>query len=209
MSASLTSPLMASLDRAMGRDAPTLISIEGHGSISVYPSQRSYTTDIRDWDSLPLTDGSTIHVRACVWSAPPSESMPVAELQWRAAYHYACQVLRTQRPRRGLVMLLHWPDLSEVPDSLAATVVRICALLWRKPCASTLLPRISGTEQALVEPLLMVLEGLGYVEVATGFMDHSGHDAPAPADMVAAPPVAPDTPSGTVITKLWQRLLGR
>lgn len=204
----VASPLMVSLDCAIGSDCPTLISIEGHGSISVYPRHRTYTTDIPDWDSLPFLGNAPIKTSPCVWGIPSEGGMPVCELRWLAAYHHASQVLAAQPAPRGLVKLVHWPDLSGVPDELAAPIVRICALLWRKSTASTLMPRVLGAEPGQTDALLRVLRGFGHVEIATGFATRIEGEGG-----VAAPLATDDertgSAAGAVIAKLWQRLLGR
>lgn len=204
----VASPLLASLDNAIGGESPTLISIEGHGSISVYPRQRTYTTDIHDWVSVPFLGDAHVKTSACVWGTPSEGGMPVSELQWLAAYHHACQVRASKPGPRGLVKLMHWPDLSGVPDGLAAPIVRICALLWRKPTASTLVPRVLGSDPAQTEALLQVLQGFGHVDIATGFADRVESDGGEPAP-VLADASEPGPAASTVIAKLWQRLLGR
>lgn len=204
---SLVSPLMATLDRALHRDGPTRISIQGHGSISIYPRERSYTTDIHHWDSLPLADASGIQMSACVWATPPDGSMPVSGLQWLTAYHHACQLLGAGPPSRGLVKLLRWPDLADVPADLAPAVVRICALLWRKPCASTLMPRVLDADPSQTAALLQVLRDLGCVEINTGFADRVENDASAVAGSATPDGVAGTAPA-RVISRLWQRLRG-
>jgi len=201
------SPLMNSLAHAMGIASPTLISIEGHGSISIYPRQQTYTTDL-DWDSLPLLTSAQIKTSACVWAVPSVGGMPVSGLQWLAAYHNASQAVAAEPTARGLVKLLHWPDLCDVPDELVAPIVRICALLWRKPTASMLMPRVLGAQVAQTDALLHVLQAFGHVEIATGFADRIESDAGA-----SVPSAANDertgSAAGAVIAKLWQRLLGR
>jgi len=200
------SPLLVSLDHAIGSESPTLISIEGHGSISVYPRQRTYTTDIHDWVSVPFLGDAHIKTSACVWGTPADGGMPVSELQWLAAYHHACQALSAGPAPRGLAKLRHWPDLAGVPDGLCVPIVRICALLWRKPTASTLMPRVLGVEPVQTAALLYVLEGFGHVEIATGFgerVEGEGGIAAAPHDESVA------SGHASVIAKLWRRLLGR
>lgn len=203
----LVSPLMATLDRALHRDGPTRISIQGHGSISIYPRERTYTTDIHDWDSLPLADASGIQLTACVWATPPDGSMPVCSLQWLAAYHHACQLLEAGPAPRGLAKLRRWPDLSEVPAELTPAVVRICALLWRKPCASTLMPRVLDADAAQTAALLLVLRDLGCVEINTGFADRTDTEGPLAASDASRDGIASTAPA-RVISRLWQRLRG-
>jgi hypothetical protein len=202
----VASPLMAFLDRAMRLDRPSLISIEGHGSISVYPHQRTYTTDIRDWAAVPFSELAGIRAAAVVWSTPPAESMPVSELRWLAALHQARCVVGAKPLARGLVKLRHWPDVSALPESLAAPIVRICALLWRKPTASFLMPRILEISSDETDALLWVLQAFGHVEIASQLADRTEEGALAEG---AGDTGTHDGASGSVIAKLWRRLLVR
>jgi hypothetical protein len=199
-------PLMAMLQKSIAHSQPTLISIEGHGSISIYPDQGSYTTDICDWHSLPYGDGSAIGVSSVVWATAPQGSMPLGELRWLAAYHHASHLPESRAMPLGLVKLLHWPDLSEVPQELAAPIVRICALLWRKPTASTLVAQIVGAEAAQTDALLHVLQGFRHIAIASRLPDRVDEEAQAHDTL----PIA-QAPSvrASVIAKLWQRLAGR
>jgi hypothetical protein len=204
MSAAST-PFIQTLQRAMRRDRPSLISIGDHGSISIYPGEGTYTTDIRDWDSVPW-GGNEIRVSSGVWATAPEGSMPVQELHWLAAYHSACGAADARL--HGLAKLVSWPDLSEVPDEIAAPVARLCALLWRKPTASALIARLLGSEPAQTEALLRVLQLFGHVVVvATGIAGHAEDEA-----AMALEPVVAGTSTvsarASVISKLWQRLVG-
>lgn len=200
------SPLMTTLQSSIARDGPTLISIEGHGSISIYPDEGTYTTDICDWHSLPYGDGSAIRVSSVVWATAPEGSMPVGQLRWLAAYHHASHLPESRPMPLGLVKLRQWPDLSEVPEELAAPIVRICALLWRKPTASTLVAQIVGAEAAPTDALLRVLQGFRHIDIAGRAAERADADAQTPE---ALPPEQPPSVRASVIAKLWQRLAGR
>lgn len=207
----LASPLMATVDRALHRDGPTRISIQGHGSISIYPNERAYTADIHDWDSLPMADASGIQLTASVWATPPVDSMPVGTLQWLAAYHHACQLLQAGQASHGLVKLLRWPDLADVPQELAPAVARICALLWRKPFASILMPHVLVADSTQTAALLLVLQDMDCVDINSGFADRMSPDAANMAEAAGGgrhPDSAGTPPTARVIARLWQRLRG-
>lgn len=197
---------MATLQNSIALDAPSLISIDGHGSISIYPDEGTYTTDICNWHSLPFGDGSGIRVSSVVWGTAPQGSMPVGELRWLAAYHHASHLPESGPMPLGLVKLRHWPDLSEVPEELAAPIVRICALLWRKPTASTLVAQVVGADTAQTTALLRVLQGFRHIEIAGRVADRVDEEAQAHEKLpiVQAPSVR-----ASVIAKLWQRLARR
>lgn len=199
---------MTTLQSSIARDGPTLISIEGHGSISIYPDEGTYTTDICDWHSLPYGDGSAIRVSSVVWATAPQGSMPVGELRWLAAYHHASHLPESRPMPLGLVKLRHWPDLSEVPQELAAPIVRICALLWRKPTASTLVAQVVGAEAAPTDALLRVLQGFRHIDIAGRLADRAEDEAQAQVHGTL-PVGQPPSVRASVIAKLWQRLAGR
>jgi hypothetical protein len=197
----VASVLVASLDRAIGHDRPTMISIEGHGSISIYPQQRAYTTDIRDWRALPFSDAGAIRAAAAVWGTAPQDSSPVSELRWLAAYHQAC-ANPAEACTLGLAKLRHWPDLSSVPAEMAPTMIRICALLWRKPTATTLIARILESDPEHTAALIAVLQAFSHVEIVAQLGAERADEPPQSAAPAAA------SPQASVIARLWHRLVG-
>ena len=104
----------------------------------------------------------------------------------------------------GLVRLRHWPDLGQVPDRFVAPVVRICALLWRKPTASHLVARVLGGDRNETTMLLKMLQELGHVEVVTIGDEPAGRRDDSGAAEAAARPAG----MAAFFSKLRQRLLG-
>lgn len=200
------SQLLTTLQNSIRLDAPSMISIQGHGSISIYPDEGTYATDICDWHSLPFGDGSGIRVSSGVWGIAPQGSAPVGELRWLLAYHGASHQPDTKPVPRGLVKLVYWPDLSEVPEELAAPIVRICALLWRKPTASTLMAQVMGAPTAQTSALLGMLQDFGHIEITSRLADRV--DEQPQAQDTLPMPSAPSV-RASVIAKLWQRLARR
>ena len=133
--------------------------------------------------------------------------MPIAELHWRAAYQHALRATAAAPGAQGLARLLYWPDIANVPEDFVAPIVRMCALLWRKPTASTLLARVLGADPAQTAALLHVLAGFGCVDVASAFAP--GADVSGVLVTPATVTSEPATAAGSVVSKLWQRLLGR
>jgi hypothetical protein len=197
------SVLIEMLDRAIGHDRPSVISIEGHGSISIYPHQRAYNTDIRDWRALPFSDAGAIRAGAAVWGSAPEDSSPVSELRWLAAYHQACAHGARDACSPGLAKLRHWPDLSTVPTDMAPEMIRMCALLWRKPTATTLIPRILGADPERTCALLAVLQAFGHVEIVAQLAAERSEERPP-----SQPAAVAESPQASVIARLWQRLIG-
>ena len=88
----IRSPFTNVLSHAVSRGAPTLFQIEGCGSVSVYPQQHCYVTDIQNWDAAYQSHPEQISIKSVPWDMPPSGALPLMELQWRAAYQSASSV---------------------------------------------------------------------------------------------------------------------
>lgn len=124
---------------------------------------------------------------------------------WLTDFDQACVNTISDPIPRGLMRLRSWPELGEVPESLLAPVVRICALLWSKPTATYLVARVTGEDPTQTAALLRVMRGYGYVEMVAGQESDTSRSV---GDLAAQAAVAaPPTRSG-FIGKFWQRLLG-
>jgi hypothetical protein len=195
------------LDDVVRFGRPARLLIAGRGTISVYPSQDVVVTDVRDWESLPPTGEVGVRLEPGVWASPPASALSLTHLRWRAAVNaLAGERAADGRVSHELLQLQSWPDLPQLPLEFLAPVTRICALLWRKPTVGYLVPRIVGLELEETMVLLHVLRGFGHV---------SGAAAPdaKPVQGVGAAAAAEQRESEaaevpTVVTKLWQRLLG-
>lgn len=212
--------LMRSLDDAVRQGRPSQLSIEGSGTVSVYPRQFCYVTDIQDWETVYAVGSERIHVHPTAWGTPPDTALPLEELRWRAAYHDHWPAPPDQ-PALGhdLVALNTWPNLPRLPEELLAPVARVCALLWRKPTVGYLIPRVLQLPAHQAFTLLKVLQAFGHV-TAPGLSVAPGMEAtparpphegargesglPAGDDWQAANTLQLD--AGSFIGKLWQRL---
>lgn len=208
----IRSPFTNVLSHAASQGAPTLFQIEGCGSVSVYPQQHCYVTDIQDWDAAYQSHPEQISIRSVPWDIPPSGALPLMELQWRAAYQSALRNQSFGVDANDLIRLRSWPNLTRLPLDLVAPVTQICALLWRKPAVGFLIPRVLDADPAQVCALLEVLQGFGHVKVSGGvaspqpgaFPD-SGEDSRGGADSQGVFVVPP---TGSLVGKLWRRLVG-
>jgi len=196
----------SSLDRIVRLAGPTMLRVTGSGSISVYPQQHCYVTDIHDWEAVFSSKLDQVRVSPALWSVPPSGALPLTELRWRAAYHHVLSRMPSDAITRELIQLVSWPNLSRLPDELVVPVTRICALLWRKPTVGFLVPRVLEAPVHQTCALLEVLQDFGHVTSLGGVLGRSeGAPDESDADLPAAPP-ARATPS--LVSKLWQRLVG-
>lgn len=196
-----------SLDRAVRLGGPSVLRVDGRGSLSVYPQQQCYVTDIHDWDSVFSSDSGQIEVSPALWGTPPSDALPLTELQWRAGYHQALSRMPSEVNNRELVQLVSWPNLSRLPEELVVPVTRICALLWRKPTVGYLVPRLLEAPALQTCALLEVLQELGHVSWPRRLalrQESAGPDSGLEAGTESAAPA-----KNSLVTKLWQRLTRR
>lgn len=192
--------LMRLLDAVTRSGIPSTLVVNGRGTVSVYPRQNCYVTDVQDWDNVDAEHGEGIRVMPSTWDAPPGDAQPLEELQWRLAYQDARR--EDDSDAHALLHLQSWPNLTRLPEELIEPATRICALLWRKPTVAFLLPRLLDLPADLVRSVLCALQTFGHV-----------NRPPAPSSQAARPvaPTAPEPPSRgaapTIATRFLQRLL--
>lgn len=196
----------SSLDRVIRLAGPTMLRVDGRGSISVYPQQHCYVSDIHDWAAVFSSPSDPVLVSPALWSVPPSDALPLTELHWRAAYYHVLCRLPSEAITRDLVQLVSWPNLSRLPQEFVAPVTRICALLWRKPTVGFLVPRVLETPTRQTCALLEVLRDFGHV-TSPGGVPGRPEDA-RHEDGADLPAATPAQATHSLISKLWQRLVG-
>lgn len=206
------SPLTNALHHAASQGVPSLFQIDGCGSVSVYPHQHCYVTDIQDWEAAYRSHSGQITIKPVPWGMPPDGALPLMELQWRAAYHGALRNKQFGVEPNDLVRLRSWPNLTRLPPELVAPVTQICALLWRKPAVGFLIPRVLEADLTRVGALLEVLQAFGHIRVsrpvsdpqpgASAESDDSGHEAWSSREVNLT------QSGGTLVGKLWRRLIG-
>lgn len=195
----------SALDHIVGLADPTMLRVTGRGSISVYPQQHCYVTDIHDWESVFSSKSDQVRVSPALWIMPPSGALPLTELHWRAVYHHALCRLPSDAITRELIQLVSWPNLSRLPEELVVPVTRICALLWRKPTVGFLVPRVLDAPAHQTCALLEVLQDFGHVMSPRGVLGRpEGSPHESDADMPAVPPARA---AHSLVSKLWQRLV--
>lgn len=154
--------LMRSLDAAVRSGLPTIFVVMGRGTVSVYPRQNCYVSDVQDWDSVYTAASEDIQVSPSTWGTPPQNAQPLEELQWRLAYHDAAQE-GTNVAAHALLQLQHWPNVTQLPEELVEPVTRICALLWRKPTVGYLVSRVLDLPPDRTAHVVRVLQMFGHV----------------------------------------------
>jgi hypothetical protein len=196
------------LEMVVREGRPAHLLIAGAGSLSVYPADDCYVTDIQDLDALLRSGPVQVRREPSPWAAGPATGRPLTELRWRAAFCAAeAGLAGSPGASHELLHLRSWPDLPRLPDELLAPLTRICALLWRKPTVGYLVARIVDLPARDTAVLLRVLQAFGHVAGCGPTLAKPGGTAPAAASRVAEEEAEPD-PVPSVVTKLWQRLLG-
>lgn len=133
-------------------------------------------------------------------SSPAEREQELAR-QWERALEQARRSEEGRLLPSQLFCLVSWPNLTRLPRELALPAARVCALLWQKPTAGFLVPKVLGTpaEETLV--LLQALKTLGHVDIARP--SASRGDGAVPEAALQAPrPLAADS----LLGRLWQRL---
>ena len=207
-----TSSLMRSLDHAVRQGNPAQLLIGGTGSVSVYPRQHCYVSDINDWDAVYMASAEQIRLGPAPWAAPPAGAMPLEELQWRAAMHSAqLEVARRGQNAvpRALIHLVSWPNLTRLPGDLVGPVTRICALLWRKPTVGYLVVRLLDLPPEQVAAVLRALRSAGHAQWADCASGGTSDERPSGlSDSQLEMPVPASGRDLRLISRLWQRLAG-
>ncbi|MGZ5887810.1 MAG: hypothetical protein ACXWKI_12800 [Ramlibacter sp.] len=194
--------LMRLLDSVVRSGLPSILVVNGRGTVSVYPRQHCYVTDVQDWDSVDTASGDEIRVSPSTWDAPPDDAQPLEELEWRLAYRDALR--HGDLDAHALLHLKSWPNLPRLPDELVEPVARICALLWRKPTVGYLIPRVLDLPADQVAHVLRVLQAFGHVS------GPSVAAADAAAGLATAADAGTDVPApvgATIASRFLQRLL--
>lgn len=219
--------LSSVLAKTLKGKVPALVRVDGGGCISVFPEQNCYITDITDWDAVFGHSVSEVSSDPALRITPLAHALPVSELHWRSAYHEALSHQSVGATSWDLFQLVSWPNLGRLPEELVVPVTRICALLWRKPTVGFLVPRVLAMPAPQALALLSVLSSLGHVTqprcaghiatldaegraTAAELQSHAMRDAMShEADFAAQIQPSVSTKANSLVSKLWQRLVGR
>lgn len=132
------------------------------------------------------------------------------ESQWQEGVEAMTAPAEPEDIRLGLVYLTSWPDLTSVPENIAPSVARVCALLSHKPTVGFLVPKVLDLAEDETRRILQMLQHLGHVRVL-----QRKTAAESPIEMAAAAEgaaLAAETGRGQqhlFLGKLWKRLLSR
>lgn len=114
--------------------------------------------------------------------------------------------------RYGVIKLVSWPDLTQVPEQEQPLVARICALLSRKLSAGRLVPLVLAAPESDVFRAMSALVRSGHLTVTTGgVVDSSDQGASRDVDVHVTSGLSSTLPSAgasrrrSLIGKLWAR----
>lgn len=193
------------LDQALQAASCSHIRIGSDASVMIYAKDRCYVANLDRLTSAEDLQRVTIVMQPDLATlTPPPDALPIRKLNW----HVALQLQRADNGElpisTGLLRLVSWPDLSELPQAIVPPVSRICALLWRKPTAAHLVARILDASPEETALLLRLLLSFGHVQLLAPAFSNERNERPAPEIGVLhhSRPAA----SSSLLSKLWRRL---
>lgn len=154
--------------------------------------------------------GGTAPLRGTFALARASERLdhrPASEAWGRALAEAGAARQEPEDFRLGLVYLKSWPDIPGLPEDIAASVTRVCALLSHKPTVGFLVGRVLDLTDDESRRILQVLHRFGHIEVLQRKAGAEGgvEMPPAGESGNAVPPPA----QNAFLGRLWKKLTSR
>jgi hypothetical protein len=201
---------IASLSQVIKQGTPAILCGNGNNCISVYPSHDYYIDNTNDWEAVFSASEISMQEAPATEMNRPEGALSLTVLQWRAAYHEALRKPMASAPLGELLQLASWPNVTRLPEEHVVTVTRICALLWRKPTVGFLVPRILDAPPLQVNALLKLLLDLRHVVAPRADLPvrHAAEHERSMDEPVMPTEEAPTRQTGSLVSKLWQRLTG-
>jgi hypothetical protein len=106
----------------------------------------------------------------------------------------------------ALVRLLHWPDLTRMPESMVPDVSRLCALLSISSAASHLVARRLRTSPENTAALIVLLKQSGCVEMLGADSEIEEFREVSARDSGIGAGTGEDEKT-SLLSKIWNRLL--
>lgn len=142
------------------------------GWMTVMPREQRASSNLSDWGALWQADAADANARDRSKLTSPA----------------------------GLLQLVSWPPLTELPASLVPLAARICALLACRPSVAMMVPLLLGEPEEQVYPMLETLHAFGYLAASQA----------APVASVRSDAlVEAESAAPSWIGKLWRRLAGQ
>lgn len=191
------------------------VEFAGQHFVEIYPEQQRYISDLRDVDLCSLWSAVPVQVMSLPHSElPPREGHSLKQLHWAVTLSYVQSEQRSRNFKFQIAKLVSWPSLTDVPSDVLPVMVRICALLSRRPTTTSLVPMILDVPQDLAFALIEVNCLYGHIEMEGGeqvagaaekVVEFSAASVATEQSLVQAPPE--QTGNSSLIRKIWQRLL--
>ena len=158
------SSLIRCLRNAVRRGDPTQVRVEGGGSVSVYPREYCYVTDIRDWERVFGTDA--LGVAPALWDTAPEGAHSLDDLLWRAHFYNAkAQAAAGPCALCHPVQLLSTPDLERLPAELVEPFRRVCEALASGPAPGCQVAEMAALPPDVATAVLKVLRDRGHARI--------------------------------------------
>lgn len=212
------------LHHAMAQPQAVSVRLGNDRQMFVFPQQARFnsTFDVYHPDQLGDPD---------MWQPPQLEMLPIPQdsahllasttgteqlerLQWALLWEQARRHFDKQEfiHRYGMVRLLSWPDIANLPQEIQSPIARICALLTHRPSAGTLLPALLQLPRHEVYALLSILLFQQHISIKMP-LEGMTVEEKARADASANDKSLTQTMGGSMnqaaralIGKLWTRL---
>ena len=188
------------VNQALAQPHCAQIQIGNHGSILIFSADRRYVANLGELVSADDLQRLRIQLQPNGAANAPADAMPINRLTW----HVALQLQRANGSdlpiSTGLLRLVSWPDLSELPPEIVPSVARICALLWCKPTAAHLVARILDGSSEETATLLRLLLAFGHAQLLAPAVGEPAYSEAG--NLHHTRPAA----SNSLLSKLWRRL---
>lgn len=155
--------LLAELESVLYAEFPTRVNVSGAGTVWIDPLVRTYQHDIVDEEHFFLARSQDCRLDRIEALPQASQSRPVDELLWRAAYRASGGALLDRCHPFDVIRLIRWPNFTRVPHT--ESMLPLCSLLSRRPTSIAFayrMLRIPRTEAINFCSAAMVA---GYLEV--------------------------------------------
>jgi len=134
------------LSRAVANKQDVQVSLDGSGSLAIFPSMGVYYCDAGDEKAFCTDAVEKYIVRVLgagaidIYADSQGQGRNFEEILWKASYYASNGRLIDSCEREDVIEINHWPNLTRLPCPDSA--VAITALLTRYPTSITLASRI-------------------------------------------------------------------
>lgn len=155
--------LLAELQTVLHAEFPTRVKVSGAGAVWIDPLARTYQHDIVDEEHYFLTRSQDCRVDRIEGLPQASQSRPVDELLWSAAYSASRGALLDRCHPFDVIRLIRWPNFTRIPHT--EHMLPLCSLLSRRPTSIAFAYRMLRIPRAEAITFCSAAMVSGYLEV--------------------------------------------